>query len=419
MTVRAPSAPKIPMSDRAARWIVWSGVAVSFTLGSLGVVLQALTGRTSFNLGLPLIIALVLFSATWAITGAVVVTKRPRHPAGWLLVAMVAYVGPQMLAFGLLAYSMESGSAGFPGFDLAVIGLAWTGQPFFFLSLTMLLLIYPSGRLLTRRWAIVGWLGLVGMVGYLVVVPLQPRVVDFGIGLTSPWALPQDRWRPLQPLLLFFLGLSIASLIGAAVSLILRFRHSIGVERQQLKWFLYPATTVILTLSAVALIPLESDLSTPLLVLITLSLLSALGMAFALAVAILRYRLYDIDVIVNRSLVYGALTVTLAAVYLVSVTLIGNLIRITIGQESPIAIVASTLIVWVLFHPLRSRLQSFINRRFYRTSYDAARTLDQFGSTLAETMDAEAQVGLLLDVIEEVFQPAHVSLWMRSRTRSS
>jgi hypothetical protein len=186
-----------------------------------------------------------------------------------------------------------------------------------------------------------------------------------------------------------------------------RFRRSTGVERQQIKWFVTAAglLTIVFPLSLTISSGLLQDLVT---------LLFA-GLPVAVGVAILRHRLYDIDLVINRALVYGSLSATLLALYLGGVATTQTIFRLLTGQEQQpqLAIVASTLVIAALFNPLRHRIQSFIDRRFYRRKYDARKTLETFSATLREETDLQALNGELTRVVRETMQPAHVSLWLR------
>jgi hypothetical protein len=199
------------------------------------------------------------------------------------------------------------------------------------------------------------------------------------------------------------------SVVLSASSMVVRFRRATGEVRQQIKWF-----TLAAAFAAVSWVALTITYDTELQeVGQLLGLLSFLGIPLAVGTAVLRYRLYDIDVVINRTLVYGSLTATLALVYVGSVVSLQSVFRVLTGQESQLAVVASTLAIAALFNPLRRRIQSFIDRRFYRSKYDARKTLEAFSSKLREETDLEALNDDLVGVVAETMQPAHVSLWLR------
>jgi hypothetical protein len=199
-------------------------------------------------------------------------------------------------------------------------------------------------------------------------------------------------------------GLLFAGIIGAVASVAVRFRRSRGVERQQMEWFVYAAALLVL-------IPLSEPLSA--IVENAVSAVVFLALPTAVGVAVLRYRLYGIDLVMNRTLVYGPLTAMLVVVYLGGVVSLQYAFRALTGQGSQIAIVASTLAIAALFNPLRRRVQGFVDRRFYRRKYDAARTLEAFSARLRDETDLDALNNELVSVVRETVQPAHASLWLR------
>ena len=196
-----------------------------------------------------------------------------------------------------------------------------------------------------------------------------------------------------------------------------RLRHATWVERQQIKWFAYAitvtATGAILTytIGEASGIPWVRGIG------FVVVMIGLMGIPTSVGIAILRYRLYDIDHIINRTLVFGALTTLLVAVYVGSVVSLQGALRALSGQESQLAVVASTLLIAALFNPLRRRIQSFIDRRFYRKKYDARKTLEAFSTKLRDETDLEAVSGDLVGVVRETMQPAHVSLWLRPDPR--
>ena len=203
-------------------------------------------------------------------------------------------------------------------------------------------------------------------------------------------------------------------LVAAAASVFVRLRHAIGVESQQIKWFAYAAAATVIGLFLAYVIPTMID--TPLwferagyavLIAVIPSIPISIG------IAILRYRLYDIDIIINRTLVYGSLTVTLVALYFGGIVLLQSVFVVFTGERSTLAVVASTLLIAALFNPMRRRIQSFIDRRFYRSKYDARKTLEAFSAKLRDETDLEALNDDLVGVVRETMQPTHVSLWLR------
>jgi len=212
-------------------------------------------------------------------------------------------------------------------------------------------------------------------------------------------------------LLLFVSPLLTAA---AAFSLFVRLRRTVGVERQQIKWFAYAAAATVSASTLAYIIPRVID--TPLWFEragFVLNVAFVPAIPVSIGIAILRYRLYDIDIIINRTLVYGTLTVLLAGLYEGSIVLLQEAFRTLTGQQSGLAIVASTLLIAALFTPFRRRIQSFIDKRFYRRKYDARRTLEEFSAKLRNETNLEALKRDLGEVVTETMQPAHMSLWMR------
>jgi len=234
----------------------------------------------------------------------------------------------------------------------------------------------------------------------------SPGEAVYGAGIPNPLAV--EALRPVENALGPLLFVSYIALIFAAASLVVRFRRSGGEERQQLKWFTYAA----------AFIPVWFLLNSPIerafpnLFAVADALVIA-GVPIAAGIAILKYCLYDIDVIINRTIVYGALTAVLAALYFGGVVVLQNTLRALSGGETQLAVVASTLAVAALFSPLRQRVQAFVDRRFYRQKYDAAKTLGAFSVRLGDETDLDRLGDELVSVVSETVQPEHASLWLR------
>ena len=288
---------------------------------------------------------------------------------------------------------------------------------------TYLILLFPDGKLPSKRWRPLAWLAgavivLLSISGFLAPGPLQ----NLG-GVRNPFGLEALPW--LQDAVYLILPLLPLCMLASAASLVTRYWRSRGEVRQQIKWIAFAASVMgVLYLGIMStgiLVWLlsapgrPSDLGTQSLwgaLLEDVGVLNFAGVPVAIGFALLKYRLYDIDLI-NRTLVYGALTATLVAVYVGSIVVLQGLVRALIGQESQLAIVASTLAVAALFNSLRHRFQSLIDRRFYRRKYDARKTLEAFSSTLRDETDLEALSDDLVGVVRETRQPAHASLWLR------
>jgi hypothetical protein len=342
----------------------------------------------------------------FAVVGALLVARRPGNPTGWILSAtsLVALASAlEMYA----AYVMTT--TGRPD-RIAVIG-AWVNGWYWFvfivLAFIFLPLYFPDGRLPSRRWLPVAVISGAGALIIVVLGMLADTLVgqDIDYRIENPVGIEGLAHVEDMPLVIGVLGVPLAvGCVGAVAAVLVRLRRSGGVERQQMKWFLF-ATAPILTFPIADLLPgIVSGLVLGWLL---------IGLPTAIGIAVLRYRLYDIDVVINRTLVYGALTASLAAVYLMSVVGLQRLLSPLVGEGNQLSVVASTLLIAALFGPLRRRVQGFIDRCFYRKKYDARKTLEDFGVRLREEMNLGALSEDLVGVVQGTLQPAHASLWLR------
>jgi hypothetical protein len=296
-----------------------------------------------------------------------------------------------------------------------------------------LVLLFPQGRLPSRRWRIVAWVALCGatltalgdmfMPGEL---PSHPYVENpFGeVAVIGGGFATYDLFGAS---IVLGLTLQAVSILAALLSLIVRLRRARGDERQQIKWFLYAAVPLtacgsLITVHSIIVTFTTTFLFHPVYLLSSwtafnavdyLTLVALLVVPVFTYIAILKYHLYDIDIVINRALVYGSLTATLIALYFVGIVVLQRVFVALTGQQSTLAVVASTLLIAALFTPLRRRIQSFIDRRFYRRKYDARKTLEAFSAKLRDETDLDALSDDLVGVVGETMQPAHVSLWLR------
>ena len=342
--------------------------------------------------------------------GALVASRRPRNPIGWVYVVgmiLVEIGGFNNFADQYALYAVVTRPGSLP----AAQWIEWFGGPAltlgFFGVLVLPLLLFPDGRLPSTRWRPVAIAAGVAITGQAVLTALGP--VRSPVELSNPLGV-----NPLAGAATVGGGLDlllIAAILGCAAAPVIRFRRAAGPEREQLKWFAYgvawiPAVALVDTALAQAA-PSVMDAVGP-----NFWPLSVIGLPIATVVAILRYRLYDIDVLINRSLVYGALSALLAATYFLAVLAFETVLRpLTAGSE--VAVALSTLAVVALFTPLRRGIQRFVDRRFYRSRYDAARTLDAFGERLRDEVDLDAVRASLLGAVELTVHPAQASVWLR------
>jgi hypothetical protein len=386
----------------AWRWLPRTGVVAT---GALFVVANVMAFQGSYAGASEDLFSVALTTALLAfpIAGMLLVRRSPENAIGWLFCA----AGP---LFGLMISSQtyvenyilaEGVTGGFADFTLWVA--VWTGPIAYSLITAFLLLLFPTGRLLSRRWRAVAFL-TAGSVTLLVVGTMLARELDNYEQLENPYAIGGAFEKMLEAARGVGWILLSTSVLLAGISLIVRFRRSKGVERQQLKWMAFAAS--LLFVSQVSWFVSEGLAQ-------VLTGLSFLALPIAVCIAILRYRLYDIDLIINRTLVYGALTALLAATYFAIVVLLQGLVPG--GGDSEVTVAGSTLAVAALFRPLRARVQGFIDRRFYRRRYDAQRTLESFIVQLRDEVDLDQLSSSLVAAVRETMEPAHASVWMRPR----
>ena len=266
-----------------------------------------------------------------------------------------------------------------------------------------LVLLFPTGRLLSPRWRPLAWISGTAILVGMVSIAFTPGPLEEFASVRNPFGV--EAIGGILDLLAAIGGwTSFACFVAAIFSLILRFYRSRGEERLQLKWFVYAATLGFLAILLGGETPISGTL---------VWTMALLGLPVSAGIAVLKYRLYDIDLLINRTLVYGALTATLAPIYFGGVAALQGAFRALTGQESQLAIVASTLAIAALFGPLRRRIQGFIDHRFYRRKYDAAQILAAFNVRLRDEVDLDALRGDLIGVLDDAMRPSHVSLWLR------
>jgi hypothetical protein len=394
---------------RHSTWVVWSMLAVFLASYGIGIPLSAARGH-----GLQDSTFLLAFAAFMAV-GVVIVAHRPSNAIGWIFSAIGLLTATGWLATEYAARANLGRPDALPGAVLAAWYTSWFWYPTLALVLVFPLLLFPTGRLPSARWRPVAVAAAAATVGITALWALKPTLQDEEhytvrnpIGLA--W-VPQDPDQTAVGAVLY--GLLLISMVAAGLSLVLRFRRSHGVERQQLKWFTYAGALLILSLLASDyLLPESSNLD------VLAGLIIAL-VPVAAGIAILRYRLYDIDRLINRTLVYGALTAVLGAVYAAVVLVLGQ--RFGGGGAEPPswAVAGATLAVAALFQPARRRIQAVVDRRFARRKYDAAKTVEAFSARLREEIDLDTLSAELLAVVNQTMQPTRVSLWLRPPAHGS
>ncbi len=397
------------MSHQTASRLSWVLFTLTLALAGLGCILLLLN-RGSADYFDEYILGFLPFS----LVGAVVASRRPDNPIGWLFSLVGLAGGAWFLILGYVVYAFVTRPGTLPGAAwLAWSGIFWVSAAW--IALLYALLLFPTGHLPSPRWRFLAW-SFAGFLGAaLLLEVLRPGMIA---AMPVPVNNPTGVEGAVGVIRIFDTILPVISfplLLGMLASVFVRFHGAKGDERQQLKWLAFIAsilaTSVVLGLLDTLL--LDGQLGRT--YLDALAILGVGAIPVAIGVAILKYRLYDIDLIIRRTLTYAALTGTMAVVYFGGVALLRGLLFG--GDDSDPAIVASTLAVATLIQPLRRRIQSLIDHRFYRRKYDAAKTLEAFGTRLRDEVDLEVLTADLLAVVHETVQPAHASLWLRPATR--
>jgi hypothetical protein len=339
----------------------------------------------------------------------VIAVRRPQHIIGWLFCVIGVLYPLETVLYKYALHGLMRVPGSLPGAIWAGVAQVPVGvSPWMLLIYS--LMVFPTGRHLSRSWQMAARM-VVAI--YILIILLEM--------FTSPKLSPLPVANPLRltvsgtlgdflPLVTSFAGVTFVVILADA--LVTRFRRARGVEGKQLQWLAYAATLWLANTLAAALLPLVFD---PKLVQVFTAPIFALaiaGFAIATAVAILKYRLYDIDIIIRRTLIYSLLTALLAAIYLGGVALLQSLLRPLTGAGNDLAVVTTTLVIAALFLPLRRRVHGFIDRHFYRRKYDAAKILAAFGEHARDEVELDKLTGRLGEVVEDTMQPDQVSLWL-------
>jgi hypothetical protein len=314
-------------------------------------------------------------------------------------------VGLNTLAGGYTEYWLASGSGPRSPGETAAWFASWSWIPLVFVPTSFLLLLFPDGRPPSPRWRPVAWCAGLGITGFVVGYALDAGPLEDFPQIANPYGVDSPIVRIVGVAASFVVG---GSMVASAVSLVMRLRRGGSEQRQQIKWLAYGGAVVVGAIFVGGFVAIWSAEAS--IVVISLALL---GLPIFTGIAIARHRLYDIDLLINRTLVYGPLTATLALVYVGGVVGLQMLFRALSGQESTLAIVASTLAIAALFGPLRRRVQAFVDRRFYRRKYDATKTLADFNARLREETDLNVLSNDVVGVATRTMQSAHVSIWLR------
>jgi hypothetical protein len=397
--------------NRAAAWLAWSLVGLSVALIVGWIALTRMTEPTDlelpYNSSLDVVVALAIW-LPFSVVGAIVASRHPRNTIGWIFCTTALVIGFAHLANGYAEYWLAGGWGSRSLGEAAAWFSSWVWSVAVVVPTTFLLLLFPDGRLPSPRWRPVAWLAALGIIGLVAGLALEAGPLGDFPQIANPYGVDS----PVVEVATLAANIVVGvCMVAAAISVIVRARRAGRVERQQIKWLAYGGAVVVGLIFVAGVISIWSATAS-----IAVISLALLGLPVSTGVAIVRYRLYDIDLLINRTLVYGVLTGTLALVYFGGVAATQTIFRTLTGQEQQpqLAIVVSTLVIAALFNPLRRRIQGFIDRRFYRRKYDAAKTLEAFSARLRDETDLDALSDDLVGVVRETMQPAHVSLWLRS-----
>jgi hypothetical protein len=400
------------MSTRTATWLAYSMLALAVLLGVLGVLLLLLNDRFPPPFG-----GILLAFISFLIVGVLIASRRPENPIGWMFCLIGLASIWEFFAQEYAFYALVTQPGTLPGGVWMAWTQIWTASAWGLMLFALLL--FPDGRLPSPRWRPLAWVAATVFILGTILPALEPGRLQAGV--PNPTGIEQAAGI-LELSQSILIPATLGLVLAIATSVIVRFRRARGEERQQLKWLAYSVGV----LSGVAVVgflnfqvlnnplPFFEDVGS------VLGVVAIAAVPVAIGVAILRYGLYEIDLIINRTLVYGSLTVMLGLVYFGGVTATQAIFRALTGQQNQpqLVIVVSTLVIAALFNPLRRRIQAFIDRRFYRRKYDAAKTLEAFSAKLRDETDLDALNDDLVGVVRETMQPSHVSLWLRPETLS-
>jgi hypothetical protein len=406
------------VSHRAAAFAAWSSWTLSVALVPAGLAFGVLALSASLPPSrepiLPQIVVVDVVLLAYGTVGALIASRRPENAIGWIFCVVGLALAVASAASGYADYVLYGKGGALPAPELAAWFNVWLYILLLFVAPCLLFLLFPDGRPPSRRWRPVVWLVAAAGAGTFFTLAFSPGELDEYAypGLENPLGIGGGVGEILTAIEGPGNGILPIAVLASISSTIIRFWRARGRERLQLKWVMYAAAVTATSFLVSFMLP-EPVPQTLQDAVFLLGVAAFAAIPVAAGIAILRHRLYDIDVIVNRTLVYATLTVMLAAVYVAGVVVLQDIFRAITGQESNLAVVASTLAIAALFGPLRRRVQAFIDRRFYRRKYDAKRVLDEFAARLRDETDLELLGDDVIAVVRETMQPSHVTLWIR------
>jgi hypothetical protein len=398
------------LRSRTAFWLAWCTWVVFVVVAAVSLIFQIKNAPSAWlSDAFTSLILLALVTV-----GSLIASRRPQNPIGWIFCAgaLLSVLGIGLVEYTVYALITAPGSLP-AGALLGVFGGAFRGMAWFII-LTFLLLLFPDGHLLSPHWRPLAWLIAALLAAWPMAVLLAPypqsgdeRLATVRNPLGIPFA--DGLLNALTTIIPLILYVTILACIAAVV---LRFRRAQGTERQQLKWFAYGMAVTALLVIAIVVLIFSTPNGSP----SALFYLAIVVIPISAGVAILRYRLFDIDLVINLTLVYGLVSATLLAIYLVLVFGGQYLLSSHFGPNNAVVLVVSTLLVAALFQPLRHRVQQLVDQRFYRRRYDVVKVMERFTETLRQEVNLEQLGSQLLQVVEETMQPARLSLWLAPTT---
>jgi hypothetical protein len=404
--------------DRRAAWLAWSLAALSVALLVGSIALSRAASSTAPDLPFggetndASVVANLVTLLTFSVVGAIIASRHPRNTIGWLFCSVGVAIGLNSFAGDYAEYWLAGGTSMKSLAETAAWFSSWAWILLTYVPTTFLLLLFPDGRLPSPRWRPVAWGAALGIAGSVAGYALEAGPLEDFPQIANPYGID----GPIVGMVGVAGSIVAAgSLVASAISLIVRMRSAGSEQRQQIKWLAYGGTVVVGTICVSGLINLWN---VP--VSIVVGNVALLGLPVFTGIAIVKHHLYDIDLLINRTLVYGSLTTMLVVVYVGGIVLSQRVFVGLTGQEElpQLAIVASTLMIAALFAPLRRRIQATIDRRFYRRKYDSAKMLSVFSARLRDETDLGTLSDDLVGVVKETMQPEHVTLWLRPDTES-
>jgi hypothetical protein len=396
------------------RWLAWGPLALYASLAISGLTLEAITGTSFGDIGLP-ITALALFYGLFGLMvalGVLIVLRHPRHPVGWIM--SLGFVTPAIdqFATGYVAYGLAPSHSPLPGAKAAMLWLNSSGMPWGMYFLVLIFLLSPDGKFLSKGWSRLAWIALAALVGYLAVKAFEPGPLVLFPSLNNPFGVGARAWTILGSVMWLAMGTLFLCVVAAPLSLLVRVRRGPPEVRQQVQWLL-PFAGLFAVGVPITLLGEHGPVRALFGFGGMLHMVAVSGLVLATVFGVFKYRLYDLDLIIQRTLVYTVLTGALGVTYYAGIAILQPIFP----ERSQVTTVLTTLAIAALFSPLRRRIQRVIDRRFFRRKYDAAQALAAFSATARDEVDLEALTAAMISVVRNTMQPAHISLWLVDKAK--